>query len=134
MSSDGVSQPLPARVKYVRAVGPRLRLLLYVIFGLVALLGANLRYLEEIEARYKENPQSVDAGFAALLDRAAHFQAGHYVVLYEFGSNGVVLGDPASGIVRLSQELFAQTCSGNLLLVRPQGILGRREEQFIDER
>src|SRR5437868_6531761 len=48
MSSEGVSQPTTARVKYVRAVGPRLRVLLYVIFGLVALLGANSVYLASI--------------------------------------------------------------------------------------
>ncbi len=34
--------------KYVRAVGPRLRLLLYFIFALVALLGANSVYLASI--------------------------------------------------------------------------------------
>src|SRR5882672_3783629 len=38
----------PARASYVRAVGPRLRLLLYFIFGLVALLGANSLYLASI--------------------------------------------------------------------------------------
>src|SRR5713101_1890123 len=38
----------PARTKYVRAVGPRLRLLLLFIFGLVALLGANSVYLVSI--------------------------------------------------------------------------------------
>src|SRR6266436_9391756 len=38
----------PARARYVRAVGPRLRLLLYFIFGLVALLGANSVYLASI--------------------------------------------------------------------------------------
>ena len=42
---DGGSPP---RKKYVRAVGPRLRLLLYFIFGLVALLGANSAYLASI--------------------------------------------------------------------------------------
>ena len=36
------------RKKYVRAVGPRLRLLLYFIFGLVAVLGANSAYLASI--------------------------------------------------------------------------------------
>src|SRR5262245_62835600 len=36
--------------KYVRAVGPRLRKLLYVIFALVALLGANSAYLAAITA------------------------------------------------------------------------------------
>ena len=38
----------PAKKKYVRAIGPRLRLLLYFIFGLVALLGANSVYLTGI--------------------------------------------------------------------------------------
>ncbi len=38
----------PERKKYVRAVGPRLRMLLYVVFGLVALLGANSAYLASI--------------------------------------------------------------------------------------
>jgi tetratricopeptide (TPR) repeat protein len=38
----------PQRKKYVRAVGPRLRLLLYVVFGLFALLGANSVYLSSI--------------------------------------------------------------------------------------
>jgi ABC-type bacteriocin/lantibiotic exporter with double-glycine peptidase domain len=53
------------------------------------------------------------------LPAIAHYQSGHYVVLYEYGVNGVVIGDPAAGIVRLSHDLFAQTCSGNLLLFRP---------------
>src|SRR5262245_53680269 len=47
MSNDG-PQPTPARKKYVRAVGPRLRMLLYGIFGLVALLGANSVYLASV--------------------------------------------------------------------------------------
>ncbi len=38
----------PPRKKYARAVGPRLRRLLYFIFGLVALLGANSAYLASI--------------------------------------------------------------------------------------
>jgi tetratricopeptide (TPR) repeat protein len=40
--------PRPAKPKYVRAVGPRLRKLLYFIFGLVALLGANSAYLSAV--------------------------------------------------------------------------------------
>ncbi len=36
--------------KYVRAVGPKLRVLLYFLFGLVALLGANSGYLASITA------------------------------------------------------------------------------------
>ncbi|HMJ89423.1 MAG TPA: tetratricopeptide repeat protein [Candidatus Acidoferrum sp.] len=38
----------PQRKKYVRAVGPRLRVLLYVVFALFALLGANSVYLSSI--------------------------------------------------------------------------------------
>ncbi|HEV3024521.1 MAG TPA: hypothetical protein VGX76_18725, partial [Pirellulales bacterium] len=39
---------LPSPKKYVRAVGPRLRKLLYFLFGLVAVLGANSLYLASI--------------------------------------------------------------------------------------
>ena len=46
MAEDQTSQspepaPNPPRRKYVRAVGPRLRVVLFIIFGLVALLGAD---------------------------------------------------------------------------------------------
>jgi tetratricopeptide (TPR) repeat protein len=41
---------LTEKKKYVRAVGPRLRVLLYFIFGLVALLGANSAYLSAVTA------------------------------------------------------------------------------------
>jgi hypothetical protein len=40
--------PKPPRKKYVRAVGPRLRILLLAILGLVGLLGANSVYLTSI--------------------------------------------------------------------------------------
>ena len=62
------------------------------------------------------NPQLDQVAIPAI----AHYRGGHYVVLYEVGANGVVVGDPAAGIVRLSQELFVQRWSGNLLLIRPQ--------------
>lgn len=48
MSNDLPGQAPPARKKYVRAVGPRLRLVLYAIFALVAVLGANSAYLVSI--------------------------------------------------------------------------------------
>jgi tetratricopeptide (TPR) repeat protein len=38
----------PRKSKYVRAIGPRLRILLYVVFGLAALLGTNSAYLLSI--------------------------------------------------------------------------------------
>jgi len=47
MNSETSENPVP-RQKYVRAVGPRLRILLLFIFGLVALLAANSVYLSAI--------------------------------------------------------------------------------------
>jgi tetratricopeptide (TPR) repeat protein len=41
---------LPRKQKYVRAVGPRLRVLLYIVFSLVALLTANSLFLFSITA------------------------------------------------------------------------------------
>ena len=40
--------PTPAKPRYVRAVGPRLRKLLYLVFALVAILGANSVYLSSV--------------------------------------------------------------------------------------
>jgi tetratricopeptide (TPR) repeat protein len=48
MDSEPTSPPPPERKKYVRAVGPRLRILLYVVFALFALLGANSVYLSAV--------------------------------------------------------------------------------------
>ena len=48
MSTESSPESPPLRKKYVRAVGPRLRILLYVIFAFVALLGANSVYLVSI--------------------------------------------------------------------------------------
>lgn len=48
-----------------------------------------------------------------------HLDGGHYVVLYKFDPTEVIIGDPAVGIVRMSHDLFARSCSGKVLLVRP---------------
>ena len=48
MNNEAPSNPEPARIRYVRAVGPRLRWLLYFIFGLFALLSANSVYLSSV--------------------------------------------------------------------------------------
>jgi tetratricopeptide (TPR) repeat protein len=47
-SKAQAATPSPGRQKYVRAVGPRLRVLLYVVFALVALLTANSLFLFSI--------------------------------------------------------------------------------------
>jgi tetratricopeptide (TPR) repeat protein len=47
--SRSAPQPaLPGKKRYVRAVGPKLRIVLYLIFGLFAVLGANSVYLGAI--------------------------------------------------------------------------------------
>lgn len=50
MTTENGSTPAPTSRprKYVRAVGPRLRILLFAVFGLAALLGANSAYLLSI--------------------------------------------------------------------------------------
>lgn len=48
MSTEVSAGNVPKRKKYVRAVGPRLRKILFLIFGLVALLFANSAYLSSI--------------------------------------------------------------------------------------
>jgi tetratricopeptide (TPR) repeat protein len=49
MAEEQAQAPTPPpRRKYVRAVGPRLRVVLYIVFALVALLGANSVYLLSI--------------------------------------------------------------------------------------
>src|SRR2546430_16858946 len=48
-SVESMPAPFPKK-KYVKAVGPRLRILLLVVFALVALLGANSAYLVGITA------------------------------------------------------------------------------------
>lgn len=45
-----------------------------------------------------------------------HFRDGHFVVVYEANPIEAVVGDPASGVVRLSLELLCRSCSGYALL------------------
>ncbi len=47
-NSENPATGKPAKKKYVRAIGPRLRVLLYFIFALVAILAANSVYLSAI--------------------------------------------------------------------------------------
>src|ERR1051326_6682883 len=81
-SAAPASVPAPARKRYVRAVGPRLRLLLYGIFALVALLGANSAYLASIT-------------FLEFLNRAAGVTFQNYFYQYMF------LGHLALGLLLL---------------------------------
>jgi CRP-like cAMP-binding protein len=50
------------------------------------------------------------------LPAIAHLHDGHYVVLHELGESGVVIGDPATGVLTWSVEFLARSASGALLL------------------
>ena len=59
---------------------------------------------------------SVDRLGQISLPAVAHLSDGHYVVLHELGPGGVVVGDPATGIVTWSREFLTRAYSGALLL------------------
>lgn len=75
------SSPPPGRRKYVRTVGPRLRLLLLTVFGLVAVLGANSAYLSAVTfLEWWNRPASYQNYFYQLMF-LAHLVLGLVLVL-----------------------------------------------------
>jgi hypothetical protein len=83
MASE-ISSPSPApRQRYVRAVGPRLRLLLLGIFGLVAVLAANSVYLSAITFLewLKSNPDTTYQNWFYMVMFGAHLALGLMLVL-----------------------------------------------------
>ena len=48
VSEDVAQSSPPERRRYVRAIGSRLRVVFFIVLGLVALLGANSAYLASI--------------------------------------------------------------------------------------
>jgi CRP-like cAMP-binding protein len=50
------------------------------------------------------------------LPAVAHLSDGHYVVLHELSAGGVVVGDPATGIVTWNRDFLTRAYSGALLL------------------
>jgi ABC-type bacteriocin/lantibiotic exporter with double-glycine peptidase domain len=59
---------------------------------------------------------SVDRRGQAYLPAVAHLSDGHSVVLHELGAGGVVVGDPATGIVTWNWDFLTRAYSGALLL------------------
>lgn len=53
------------------------------------------------------------------LPAIVHWKGCHYLVLYEAVETGVLLGDPAIGLVRLPRPEFEKDWTGNLLLLTP---------------
>src|SRR5436853_6109166 len=73
----------PPKKKYVRAVGPRLRLLLLFIFGLVAVLAANSVYLSAITFLewLKSDPNQTYQNWFYMVMFGAHLALGLLLVL-----------------------------------------------------
>lgn len=59
---------------------------------------------------------SVDRLGLVKLPAIAHLKGGHYVVLHEVSETGIVIGDPASGIVTWKPFFLAQCYTGSLLI------------------
>jgi len=87
----------------------------------VSQIGASLQALQRLASSIGLQALPVRVSAEQLpqvaLPAVAHYRNGHYVALYEFGVKGVVIGDPAIGVLRATPDEFKQAWSGNLLLV-----------------
>ena len=83
MSNDEVSPAEPAKKKYVRAVGPRLRWMLYFVFGAFALLSANSVYLGAITFLewLKGDPNTTYQNYFYMVMFGGHLALGLLLVL-----------------------------------------------------
>src|SRR5262245_57788040 len=79
MNATASGGPPPKR-RYVRAVGPRLRVLLFVVLGLFAVLGANSVYLVAIRVLEWSRNQTYQNYFYQLMF-LAHLVLGLLIVL-----------------------------------------------------
>lgn len=82
--------------------------------------GLTLQQLRELAAHIGLPCQSACVGLDRLGQVSppviAHLSTGHYIVLHEFCAAGVVVGDPATGIVTWNRAALAQVYSGAMLL------------------
>jgi CRP-like cAMP-binding protein len=82
--------------------------------------GLSLQQLHELAGEIGLRCQAVRVSADRLgqvnLPAVAHLSGGHYVVLHEMGETGVVIGDPASGIVTWNMAFLSRCYTGSLLL------------------
>ena len=83
IGTEAQPEARPKLKKYVRAVGPRLRVLLYFVFGLVAVLAANSVYLAAITYLewLKADPNSTYQNWFYMVMFATHLALGLLLVL-----------------------------------------------------
>jgi CRP-like cAMP-binding protein len=83
--------------------------------------GTSLRELQQAAATLGLRSRAVRVGADQLgrvtLPAIAHLAGEHYVVVYSLGLSGVVIGDPAAGVLTLSLPAFLKTWTGLLLLL-----------------
>lgn len=112
---DTESTPQNAKKKYVRAVGPRLRVLLYFIFGLFAALGANSVYLAAITFLewWKGDPDTTYQNWFYMVMFGGHLALGLVLVLpvIVFGALHIrnAHDRPNRRAVRVGYALFAMS-------------------------
>lgn len=117
--------------KYVRAVGPRLRLLLYFVFGLVALLAANSVYLSAITLLewLKRDPNVTYQNWFYLVMFGSHLGLGFLlvvpIVVFGLCHMANARGRTNRRAVKVGYLLFATT-----LIVLLTGVLLTRIDVF----
>lgn len=83
--------------------------------------GLTLAQLRGLASSLGLHPQAVSVAAERLnlvtLPAVAHLRDGHYVVLHEVSPTGVVVGDPAAGVVTWSLAHTARHYSGALLVL-----------------
>ncbi|HEX6986077.1 MAG TPA: multiheme c-type cytochrome, partial [Planctomycetaceae bacterium] len=129
---SGEHTPAPRRV-YVPAVGPRLKILLFVVFGLAALLGANSVYLASVTALEAATDRTYQNWFYQVMF-LGHLGLG-LLFLLPFLAFGLIHLWTARTrknrrAVRVGYALFA-TClvmlGTGLLLVRLEGLIDLKQ-------
>src|SRR5437867_537400 len=130
-TDNASSEATPPKKKYVRAVGPRLRLLLMFIFGLVAVLAANSVYLGAVTFLewLKSDPNQTYQNWFYMVMFGAHLGLGLLLVLpvVVFGAIHIKTAHdrPNRRAVRVGYLLFSTS-----LVVLVTGLLLTRIDIF----
>lgn len=94
--------------------------------------GASLRSLADTAERLGFRARPVRTSLAHLsrttLPLIAHWGGNHFVVVYESRRGRVVVGDPALGLRRMTEEEFARGWTGFALLLEPSAELAPSED------
>jgi len=97
--------------------------------------GATLLSISYAAEKMGFNTRAMQASFEQLssiaLPAIIQWNDYHYVVLYEADKNGVVIADPAKGIIKVSKEIFNKSFNGFILIMEPTSNLNTIEETSL---